>query len=238
LPHLFRRRAVWLPTWWATLLIVAISATVIVVAARSAGQYLFINEPAHGRDGRGTRLLVVEGWLDEDALVDAAAAFREGRYERVITSGGPIESWREGQTATNYAERAAEYLKRHGLADVPVAAASAPASAQDRTFLSAVVVRDWIQREGLHPEAVDVYSSGVHARRSRMVYRLAFAPSVEVGMLAATPRNYDLEHWWRTSQGTKSVLDEALSLVWTTCCFWPPAPGSHEERWGRPQTQS
>jgi hypothetical protein len=236
-PRLFRRRTIWLPTLSGTLLIVAIAAAVIVAAARSAGEYLFVNEPAHGRDGHGARLLVVEGWLDEDALVAAAAAFRQGRYERIVTSGGPIESWREGQTATNYAERAADYLRRYGLADVPVAAASAPASTQDRTFLSAVVVRDWIQREGLRPEAIDVYSSGVHARRSRMVYRLAFAPSVEVGMLAATPRNYDLEHWWQTSQGTKSVLDETLSLAWTACCFWPPEAGSHEERGARPPTQ-
>jgi hypothetical protein len=49
-------------------------------------------------------------------------------------------------------------------------------------------------------------------------------------MLAATPRTYDLEHWWRTSQGTKTVLGEALSLAWTACCFWPPAPGAAANR--------
>jgi hypothetical protein len=155
----------------------------------------------------------------------------------VVTSGGPIDSWHEGQTATNYAERAADYLNRHGLADAPAAAASAPASAQDRTFLSAVMVRDWAAREGLRPDAIDLYSAGVHARRSRMVYRLAFGPSVEIGVLAATPQRYDLDHWWRSSQGAKSVLDEALSLAWTACCFWPPEPGSHAERWARPAEQ-
>ncbi len=237
MPALFRRRTVWLPTLSGALLVLVIAATAFVLIARAAGFYLFINEPAHGRDGRPARLLIVEGWLDEDALDDAAVAFRHGGYERIVTSGGPIDSWREGQTATHYAERAAGYLRRHGLADVPIAAASAPASAQDRTFLSAVVVRDWVRREGLNPDAVDVYSVGVHARRSRMVYRLAFGPSVAIGMLAATPRNYDLEHWWRTSQGAKAVLDESLSLAWTACCFWPPTPGSHEERRGRAPAQ-
>ncbi len=237
MPALFRRRTVWLPTLPGTLLVFVIAATAIVLAARAAGFYLFVNEPAHGRDGRPARLLVVEGWLDEDALDDAAIAFRHGDYERIVTSGGPIDSWREGQTATHYAERAAGYLKHHGLADVPIAAASAPASAQDRTFLSAVVVRDWVRREGLNPDAIDVYSDGVHARRSRMVYRLAFGPSVAVGMLAATPRKYDLEHWWRTSQGAKTVLDESLSLVWTACCFWPPAPGSPAVHSDRPPAQ-
>ena len=188
MPPLFRRRTVWLPTLFGTLLWIAVATIVVVVAMRGAGGYLRVNEPAHGRDGRGARLLVVEGWLDEDELGDAIAAFRRGGYERVVTSGGPIDGWHEGQSATNFAERAAGYLTRHGLADAPVAAASAPASAQDRTFLSAVVVRDWIRREGLTPDAIDVYSAGVHARRSRLVYRLAFGAPVEIGMLAATPR--------------------------------------------------
>ena len=237
LPRLFRRRTVWLPTLWGALLFLAVAVAAAVAAARGAGDYLFVNEPAYGQDGRGARLLVVEGWLDEDELGDAVAAYRHGRYERVVTSGGPIDTWREGQTATNFAERAADYLKRHGLADAPVAAASAPASTQDRTFLSAVAVRDWVQHEGLKPDAIDLFSAAVHARRSRMIYRLAFGPQVEVGVLAAPPRRYDLDQWWRTSQGAKSVLDEALSLAWTTCCFWPPEPSSYEECWARPKPQ-
>ena len=84
-------------------------------------------------------------------------------------------------------------------------------------------MRDRIEREGWAKDAIDVYSAGVHSRRSRTVYRLAFGPAFEIGVLAAVPRNYDLAHWWRTSQGTKTVLDETLSLAWTTCCFWPPA---------------
>ena len=192
MPALFRRRTVWLPTLPGALLVLAIAAAACVLAVRTVAFHLFVNEPAHGRDGHPARLLVVEGWLDQDALDDAAVAFRQGGYERIVTSGGPIDSWREGQTATDFAERAAGDLRRHGLADVPIAAATAPASAQDRTFLSAVVVRDRIRREGLTPDAIDVYSEGVHARRSRTVYRLAFGPSVEVGVLAATPRHYDL----------------------------------------------
>ena len=229
-PRLFRRRTVWLRTVWGTLLLSSIALTGLVLAARAVGGFLFINEPAHGRDGHGARVLVVEGWLDEDSLDDAAAAFRRGGYERIVTSGGPIDSWREESTAKTFAERAAGYLQRHGLADVPVAIAPSPPTEEDRTFLSAVVVRDWIRREGLTPNAIDVFSVGVHSRRSRAVYRLAFGPSVDVGMLAATPRSYDLTHWWRTSHGTKTVLDEALSLAWTTCCFWPPAPGAAGER--------
>jgi len=223
MPALFRRRLLWVPTWRGLLVFVAFAAIAIVTAARHAGGFLQFDEPARGPDGRGARLLVVEGWLDDGDLDAAIAAYRRGRYERLVTSGGPIESWREIQPWPTYADRAADYLRRHGLADAAIATAPAPETRKDRTFLSALKVREWAERAGLaRGEAIDIYSASVHARRSRGVYRMAFGGDIEVGVLAAPARRYDVEHWWTTSEGVKTVLDEAVSLAWTACCFWPP----------------
>ena len=115
-------------------------------------------------------------------------------------------------------------------------AVAAPESAQDRTFLSAVVVRDWLRRQGDTIDAVDLFSGSVHARRSRLVFRMAFGPEVDVGVFAAAPRRYALERWWTTSEGVKAVLGEAISLAWTACCFAPPTPGSHEGRSPMPRS--
>ena len=41
--------------------------------------------------------------------------------------------------------------------------------------------------------ALDVMSSGTRARRSRLLYRIAFGPDVQVGVLAATSSDYDAE---------------------------------------------
>jgi len=76
----------------------------------------------------------------------------------------------------------------------------------------------------------------VHARRSRLAYRLAFGPGVEVGVIAAPPRRYDIDRWWLTSEGAKTVLDELLSLAWTKCCFWPDADASNDNRTRVPKT--
>ena len=229
MPSLFRRRQIWLPTWWGALLLIALVAASALVALRHLGSYLAPDDPAAGRDGQGSRTLIVEGWLDEDGLDDAIAAIGRRGYQRVVTSGGPIEGWREAQSWTTYAERAADYLRRHGVGSIPVVAVAAPKSTQDRTFVGAVVVRDWLRRQGAPIDAVDLFSGGVHARRSRLVHQIAFGPEVEVGVLAAPPRRYSLERWWTTSDGAKSVLGEAIGLAWTSCCFRPPAPGSHEE---------
>ncbi|MEO8310902.1 MAG: hypothetical protein ABI520_07005 [Caldimonas sp.] len=236
MPTLFRRRPIWLPTWWGALLLALIALASTLLVLRHLGAYLAVDAPSGGRDGEGARTLIVEGWLDADALDDALALIARRRYERIAVSGGPIEGWREDQRWPTYAERAADYLRRHGSGSIPVVAVAAPASAQERTFLSAVVVRDWLRRQGGSVDAVDLFSGGVHARRSRLVYRIAFGPGVDVGVFAARPRRYTLERWWTTSDGAKSVLDEAIGLAWTKCCFWPPAPGSHEERWAVPKS--
>ncbi len=229
---LFRRRQVWLPTLWGVVVLLLLSAAGLFVCARLAYGFLAPHQPATTNDGRGARMLVVEGWLDEAELNLAVAAFRSGRYERVLTTGGPIETWQGHLPWRNYAQRAAEHLRSHGLEGVPVVAVAAPASAQDRTFLSAVMVREWARQAGVTLDAVDVFSGGVHARRSWLVYRMALGDAVAVGVLAATPKEYDPARWWRTSAGAKTVISEGLSLAWTKCCFWPGAPGSHEERWG------
>ena len=237
MPVLFRRRHVWLPTLWgAALVLVALAAVAVALIANAPG-YLAVTEPARGVDGNGARVLIVEGWMDDRELDQAVALFRRGRYERIVTTGGPLETWAGISVPwKDYAERAARYLAAHGLADATIDAVPAPASAQDRTFLSAVVVRDWAARQRIRLDAVDLLSVGVHARRSRMMFRAAFGPGVEVGVIAAQPALHDPQRWWETSNGAKAVLGESISLVWTACCFWPPAPGSHEERWAVPRS--
>ena len=143
----------------------------------------------------------MEGWLDEPELAQAVAAFHRGRYERIVVTGGPIESWQDLRIWRSYPERAAAYLRSHGLDGVPLATAIAPASAQDRSFLSAVVFRDWARQAGVALEAVDVFSAGVHARRSRLVYRMALGESVQVGVMAARPKDYEPGRWWAVSAG-------------------------------------
>jgi len=236
LPKLFRRRQVWLPTFWGTAVVLAVVLALGALLLPHLGRYLAPSELAAGSDGRGARTLVVEGWLDDDALGDAIELVRSGRYERIVTSGGPIETWREIQRWPTYAERAADYLRRHDVRDTPVFAAPAPELVQERSFLSAVFVREWLRAREPSLAALDVFSADVHARRSRLVYRMAFGPGVDIGIVAAPPHRWRLDRWWSTSEGAKAVLGELLSLAWTKCCFWPAAAGTPEERGSAPKT--
>ncbi|HZT56102.1 MAG TPA: hypothetical protein VFA35_07750 [Burkholderiaceae bacterium] len=226
---LFRRREVWLPTVWGALLLLALGAALLFGLARAAAPWLAPHAPAPG-----ARTLVVEGWLDLAEIRQAAQVARAGRYARVLTTGGPIDPLVDAAGHRSFALRAAALLRANGLTELPVIAVPAPASAQERSYLSAVVLREWAKRNDPALAAFDLYSAGVHARRSWLVYRMAFGARVEVGILAARPTDYDPQRWWASSIGAKATLGEAIGLAWTTCCFWPGPPGSHDERWGVP----
>lgn len=230
---LLQKREIRVPTLWGWLLLFVVSASVGVAALLGAHPFLAQNDMAPS-----ARLLVVEGWMGESELDQAAEVFRRGRYDRLVTTGGPIERSPNFLGVRTYAEWASAYLNGRGLGGDVVTAVPAPASAQDRTFLSAVKVRDWGRKNGVALDSLDVISSGTHARRSRMLFQKAFGPSVRVGVFAATPVGYDAGRWWKSSAGVKSVLGEATALVWTVCCFVAPAEGGYEETWGPVQKTS
>jgi hypothetical protein len=213
---------------WILFAVLAVIAT--LVAGHLIHPFLALSQPAPG-----ARLLVVEGWLGTKELDQAVEVAIKGKYDRIVTTGGPIERWAELSSRPNYADLAWRYLIQHGLEDVNLTSVPAPASAQDRTFLSAVKLRQWTQKQGLAVDSFDVFTGDTHARRSRILYQLAFGEGVAVGVMAARSAQYDQDRWWRSSAGAKAVFGEAIAVAWTACCFYPPAPNSHEELWAVPR---
>jgi hypothetical protein len=221
---LLRRRSVWLPTVWGWLVLLLVSAAIVLVAVLNVYAFLSPNHPVGGR------VLVVEGWMLAPELDQALRIYRAGHYERLITTGGPIEDGSARESAASYAEQSRDYLVRHGLAPDAVVAVPAPASAHERSYLNAVMVREWVAQSGVSVDALDLLSSGAHTRRSWMLNAKAFGPQVKVGIIAVRPSNYDTQHWWRSSTGAKDVITEAIAWLWTELFFHPGPPGSPDEK--------
>ena len=225
---LFRQYRVWLPTIWGWILLLSFALVSGALALRNLYPVLAPNAPV------GARILVVEGWLAPEELDQAVEAFNKGKYQRVVTTGGPILGWPELSLRTTYADVAANYLSRHGIQRKIIVAVPTPTSAQDRTFLSAVVLRDSASRLGMNLDAIDLFSSGPHARRSRLLFQMAFGPEVRVGVLAAKPTEYDPDAWWRASSGMESMVLQSIGMIWVKCFFWPAPRGSQHELWAAP----
>ena len=225
---LFRPRQIWMPTMYGWFSLMAITLVMCLFVVNNIYSFLAQNEPIRAR------VLVVEGWLAPEELDQAVQAFKKGGYERVVTTGGPIMGWPELYRHTNYAKMAADYLAQHGIPRNLIISVPTPKSAQERTFLSAVVLRDSAHQLGITFDAMNLFSSGAHSRRSRLLFQMAFGQKVRIGILASRPSEYDPEAWWRSSSGVESIIFQSIGLLWVKCFFWPGPPGSKQELWGVP----
>jgi hypothetical protein len=169
--------------------------------------------------------------MSKAELEQAQAYFDAGDFKKAIIVGGPISDDFHG-IDSNAAERAAGYLRKQGMSAEKMAVVTSPYSAQDRTFLNAVKIRDWFDGNAIALTRIDVFSSSVHTRRSRHLYRLAFGEKVDIGIVASRPQDFDPAHWWKTSGSGKYVAVEFAGWLMVKCCFRPGDPGSYFERWG------
>jgi hypothetical protein len=226
LPRLLRRREVPVPTLAGWLVLLAVVAASAFASLRLLFPLLAPTEPLGGD------LLVVEGWGGGAVFDEAVARFRRGGYRQIVTTGGPIEDDSPYAAEETWATHAADELRERGIDAASIAVVPAPASARERTYLSAVTLRERLAQQGESVARFDVVTRGPHGRRSRHLFQHAFGNGVEVGVVSVPSSEYDPAQWWASSEGTRSVVTEALGMAWTLCCFDPGPRGSEQEKWG------
>jgi uncharacterized SAM-binding protein YcdF (DUF218 family) len=196
---------------------------VVALLAVLAGWLGFVNIHAflavtHRVDARA---LVVEGWVGDFAIQVGLDEFKSGSYERVYATGGPTEGSGYTSDYDTSAAWGAGRLLRGGIRRELVQMVPARTVGRDRTYASAVALRDWFRDHHLPVEAVNVVTDGPHARRTRLLFQEALGPDVPVGIIAAQSPDYDPQHWWRSSDGVRDVIGESIAYVYARFFFWP-----------------
>ena len=152
--------------------------------------------------------LVVEGWVSDDLLVQAAGWAGSNGVKKIVATGGPIEIGSFLAEWKTYAEMTRARMEALGLgAKFELAAVPAEKVRRGRTRESARALK----AAGAAAGAFNVASEGPHARRSWRAFRDAFAGQAAVGSVALTPTEYDGMDWWRCSEGVRSVISEAVA---------------------------
>lgn len=175
-------------------------------------------------DRAAADLLAVEGWIDDYAVRAATIEFRNGRYQDAFATGGPVHGI--GTYINDYSTAAsitAQRLKREGLPAEHVHMAPSRVSTRDRTYASAVALRDWMRAHQFTVTRLNVITEDVHARRTRLLFQKAFGPAVTVGVIAVPNPDYDPKRWWACSEGVRDVLSESISYVYARFFFFPAA---------------
>ncbi len=202
--ELVRKRTVPVPTWRGILLFVVVLALSAFVTSKTLHPFLSVTRrvPAN--------VLVVEGWLSDENLKTALSEFNQGKYELLITTGGPLPKGKYLSGCEDYAELSTQTLRKLGMTQSQVLTASSPGGAKHRTYRSAAAAKDKLTSHGLSLKGINVLSSSVHTRRTGLVFQEVFGPSTPVGTIALPPDDYDPERWWASSEGVKGVFSEFL----------------------------
>lgn len=203
---LFARRTVWWPTGFGWLGLLGLGSALISLWFLCGETFL---SPTRRLPAE---VLIVEGWTGRDSLSDAVKEFREGGYSRVVTAGGSTGGdW--STSSWNYADLAAEELRRLGLPPDRVLAAPAKPSNRQRTHEAAVAVRRVLEARGNLPARVNVWTRGSHARRSRLVFAKVLAPQTRVGVVA-WKRPDASGPWWESGDRSRDFFEESFGYLY------------------------
>jgi hypothetical protein len=212
---MLRKREVVLPSLRGLLILLSAASAAAVFLAARVQPFLAVNHPIGGE------VLVMEGWIPDYAMREALQVFRSHPYKLLITTGGPLP---EGMVFSSYgthAQFAAVALAGMGLPADSLAAVPSPDVGRDRTYQEGVSLREWMRANGKHFARVDVVSFSAHARRSRLLYRMALGKATEVGVYAPRDAGYDPAGWWKTSDGFRRVTDEVIAYLYAKIWFRP-----------------
>lgn len=212
---IIRRKECWALTgrgWIAALLC---AVTVAVLAVRSAFPFLAVSQPLPGE------VLVVEGWLPDYLINDVRSEFVKGGYTLLVTTGGPIQKGEIFAEFKTSAEMTRSILLNSGFEGKKVIAVPHSEQFRDRTYASALALKKWLQESGSTVKSVNVFSRGAHARRTRLLFEAALDGQCQVGIIAGQELRYDGRRWWKTSEGVRDLIDEAVAYLYARFLFHP-----------------
>jgi len=211
------RRERWGLSWLGWLILVLAGLLMAILLLLNVQPFLAKTQRVNAN------ILVVEGWIHEYAIRVAAEEFKAGSYQKIFTTGGPLMGTdgyaNDFNTSANVG---AELLTKVGVPDEFVQMVPSHIAGRDRTYRSAVALRDWFREHNVTVRSINVLTEDAHARRTQLLFQKAFGANVAVGIISVPDPDYDAKHWWRTSEGVREVLDEGIAYVYARIFFHPP----------------
>lgn len=212
---LLQRRECVVPTWRGVLAALVFAAVAGFLFVRNVYPFLAVNEPSPGG------VLVIEGWASDFAMREAIGEFQRHPYAAFVVTGGPIEKGAVFSEFETYAEFGEATLEKMGVAVDQVHSVPAPQVDKDRTYASALALKEWLQQRSLPTHNVNVLSMGCHSRRSRLLFQRAFGPGTTIGITALEEPGWFRKPWWATSYGVRGVLNEVMAYGYARFLFDP-----------------
>jgi hypothetical protein len=169
-------------------------------------------------DRQPAEVLVVEGWIGRNGVRAAANEFQQHGYKYIVATGAITTDERWEEAGWSYAEGADHELLRSGVSETQIIVATANGVERQRTFESAVAVLRALQAKGIYPRALNVFTWGPHARRSRLVFDKVFPADAKVVVISWVPPGYGTGPWWHSSERAKELITETAGYLYEAIC--------------------
>ena len=218
------RKERWGLSWRGRLIVVLLGILTAVLLLLTAEPFLAETHRVN------SDTLVVEGWIHEYAIRAAVEEFRRGSYQRVLSTGGPVVG--NGGYVNDYQTSAsvgADELKKRGVPSQMVQMVPSRVVNRDRTYASAVALREWFREHDMTVNSLNVVTEDTHARRTRLLFEKALGKNVTVGIIAVPNPDYDARRWWKYSEGVKDVVSEGIAYLYARLFFFPSEPANREK---------
>jgi len=95
---------------------------------------------------------------------------------------------------------------------------------KDRTYYSAVALKEWCASHHQALKSFDVVTLGPHARRSWLLFQKAFGSDARIGIIAVEDPAYEPGRWWASSEGFREVVGEGIAYLYARVLFHPSEP--------------
>jgi len=166
-------------------------------------------------------LLVVEGWMPDHVAEQVIHEFNSGKYQWIVATGGPLQLGGYLCGYRTYAAAMRATLIHLGVDAEKIVAVPAPDTKRDRTYASAVALRNWLERSHYAVKGINLCSLNVHARRSHYLFRLALGDRYPLGILALDDGRVGENDWWTSSEGVRRVIGEFIAMGYAYLVFSP-----------------
>lgn len=203
-------------TIWGWLLFLMLISFLVWVFIRSVVPFLTAESPVI------SRIMVVEGYVSDDALLDIREIFEAGNYDLLITTGPHYDQGYFITGVKSAAELIGRSLIRLGFDSAKLSIVPIPRRIfRDRTYNSALVTRQYLKTNHPDVKKINLVSQSVHARRSHYLYRMAYEPECEVGNIVIQNENIQPGNWYKSSRGFRAVINETIAYLYVVLFFFP-----------------
>jgi hypothetical protein len=213
---LIERKECWRVTWIGWIGVIAFGALVSLLLLLTIHPFLAPTRPVDAD------ILIVDNFLVDYGLKNLSDEFRSKNYSLILSAGGllPQGSPLAAEYKTS-AELSAAILVKFGIHEKEIVAITPKPVKRDRTFASALAVKNWLAQNNMQPKGINLFSIGPHSRRSWILFKEAIGEEVPVGIIACENREYDPKRWWETSSGVRIVIGETIAYLYAKLVFDP-----------------